>query len=107
VQIFSPLRIKVDTKEEMILQTLLDKHSRAILNVTKDCSKTATEICKECSIPLSTVYRRLSLLKHLKFLYVTCTIRPDGKKLSSYKNRIAEIHMSLNSDNLQVHTIYS
>ena len=91
----------------MILQTLLDKHCREILSVTRGCSKTATEISNECNIPLSTVYRRLDLLKNLKFLYVSYSIRLDGKKLSTYRNRVTEIHMSLDDDKLYVDTIYS
>jgi DNA-binding transcriptional ArsR family regulator len=104
VQILSPLRIKVNTREEQILQTLLDKHCRAILSITKENAMTASKICSECNIPLSTVYRRLRLLQELKLLHVSCTIRNDGKKLLSFQNKIAEINILLYDNQLLIQT---
>lgn len=102
MQILSPLRIKVETREEMILQILLDKHCREILTMTKKDPKAVKDICRECKIPLSTGYRRLSILKDLKFLDITYTIRPDGKKSALYKNRVKELHVYLDDDELCV-----
>jgi DNA-binding transcriptional ArsR family regulator len=95
VQILSPLKNKVNTREEKILQTLLDKHCRAILSMTKENAMTASKICSECDIPLSTVYRRLRLLQELKLLHVLCTIRNDGKKLLSFQNKITGLNILL------------
>lgn len=104
MQVWSPLRIKADTREEQILQILLDKHCRAILDTTQKYAKTSSEISSDCNIPLSTVYRRLKLLKDLKFLHVSCTIRSDGKKLSLFQNRTTGIHILLDNNQLQIHT---
>ena len=105
MQLFSPLRIKVDTREEMVLQALLDKHCREILSITKEYPRTAQDICKECQIPSSTTYRRLNLLKDLKFLEITYIIKTDGKKLALYRNRIKEMHVYLTDDVLCVNTV--
>ncbi|MDE1725507.1 MAG: helix-turn-helix transcriptional regulator [Thaumarchaeota archaeon] len=93
-----------ETKEELILHTLLDRHSRTILSVTKDEALTALKISENCNIPLSTVYRRLQLLRKLHFLHVSCTIRQDGKKLLSFQNKISGIDISWDQGQLQINT---
>jgi Fe2+ or Zn2+ uptake regulation protein len=104
VQILSPLRIKVNTRKEQILQTLLDKHCRTILSITKENAMTASKICLECNILLSTVYGRLRLLQKLKLLHVSCTIRNDGKKLLSFQNKITGINILLYNNQLLIQT---
>lgn len=102
--ILSPLRIKADTREEQILQTLLDKHCRTILSITKENTMTASKICEDCNIPLSTVYRRLKLLQELNLLDVFYTIRSDGKKLLTFQNKITGINIVLYENQLHINT---
>jgi len=107
VQVLSSLGNKSDKKEDLILRTLLDTHCRAILGATTEKPITAFDISLACDIPLSTVYRRLKTLRTLKFLHVSCTIRPDGKKLLFFQNRLVGIDISWNDSQLQISTNFS
>ncbi|MDE1839983.1 MAG: helix-turn-helix transcriptional regulator [Thaumarchaeota archaeon] len=98
---------KSDTNEDVILRTLLDVHCRAILGVTTGNPTSASAISLACNMPLSTVYRRLKILRTLKFLHVSCTIRPDGKKLLLFQNRLVGIDISWNDAKLQISTNFS
>ena len=102
MQILSPL--KVDTKEEQILQILSDKHCRSILSITKENVMTAAEICSNCDISPSTIYRKLKLLQKLNLLHVVYTIRSDGKKLSLFQSKIININIALCANQLQGYT---
>lgn len=106
MQNLSPLRITIDMEEEMILQILLDKNCRAILEATREKSKTVAEISGECNVPRSTIYRKLRLLKKLKFLHVLFKIGSNGKKLSSYKNKISGMNVLLRNSQLQIQMIF-
>ncbi|MGI0007863.1 MAG: helix-turn-helix domain-containing protein [Nitrosotalea sp.] len=107
MQVLSSLGNKSDKKEDLILKTLLDTHCRAILAVTTEKPITASAISLACNIPLSTVYRRLKTLRTLKFLHVSCTIRPDGKKLLFFQNRLVGVDISWNDKQLQISTNFS
>lgn len=107
MQVLSSVGIKSDTNEDVILRTLLDVHCRAILGVTTENPATASAISLACNMPLSTVYRRLKVLRTLKFLRVTCTLRPDGKKLLLFQNRLVGIDISWNDAKLQISTNFS
>lgn len=102
MQVLSSIGNKSDTKEDIILRTLLDGHCRAILGVTTGNPTTASAISLACNMPLSTVYRRLKILRTLKFLHVSCTLRPDGKKLLLFQNRLVGIDISWNDAKLQI-----
>ena len=104
MQILSPL--KVDTREEQILQILLDKHCRIMLNMTKENAMTAAEICSNCNISPSTIYRKLKLLQKLNLLHVAYTIS-DGKKSSSFQSKVININIALCENQLQVYTNFA
>lgn len=107
MQVLSSMGTKSDTNEDVILRTLLDGHCRAILGVTTGNPTTASAISLACNMPLSTVYRRLKILRTLKFLHVSCTLRPDGKKLLLFQNRLVGIDISWNDTKLQIRTNFS
>ncbi len=105
MQILSSL--KVDTREEQILQILLDKHCRIILGITKENAMTAAEICSNYDISPSTIYRKLKLLQKLNLLHVTYTIRSDGKKSSSFQSKVININIALCENQLPVYTNFA
>ena len=104
MQILSPVRVKVDTRDKQILRVLLDKQCLAILSVTKENAMTASMICSCCNISPSSAYRKLGLLRKLNLLRVTYTIQSDGKKSSSFQSKITRINILLSENQLQIHT---
>lgn len=104
MQILSPLRAKAHTREEKILQVLLDKQCLAILNITKEKTMTAPMICSCCDISPSTAYRKLKLLRKLNLLRTTYTIQPGGKKSMSFQNKITRINILLFEKQLCIHS---
>ncbi|MDE1844771.1 MAG: helix-turn-helix transcriptional regulator [Thaumarchaeota archaeon] len=104
MQILSPLRVKVDKREEQILRALLDKHCLSILSITKENAMTASMICSCCNISPSAAYRKLKLLQKLNLLRATYTIQPNGKKSMSFQSKIIRINILLCENQLQIHT---
>ena len=107
MQALSPLTVKIDTREKQILRALLDKHCLAILNITKENAMTASMICSCYDISPSVAYRKLRLLQKLNLLRATYTIQPNGKKSSSFQSKIIRISISLDENQLQIHTNFA
>ena len=49
--------------------------------------KTATQISFECDIPISTVYRKLRVLREKKFLHVSGFLNDRERRTKLYKKR--------------------
>ena len=101
-QLIQKWRIEDDSEKDAVLDILSDKYCRKILEYTTYSPKTAVEISTMCTIPISTVYRRLQDLQDNKMLRVSGSISEDGKKYFMYKSKIKEISSSFNGDSLQV-----
>lgn len=104
MQILSPLRVRVDSREKQILRVLSDKHCLAILSITKEDALTVSMICSCCNMSTSTAYRKLDLLQKLNFLRVRYTILSNGKKSTSFQCKITGINILLSENQLQIHT---
>jgi hypothetical protein len=48
------------------------------------------------------VYRKLHWLQNAELVYVFFKVRPDGKKIFLYKNRIRQIRSMFDGDHLEV-----
>lgn len=101
-QLMQKWRVEDDSEKDAVLDIVSDKYCRKILEYTTYNPKTAVEISRMCTIPISTVYRRLQDLQDNKMLRVSGAISEDGKKYFMYKSKIKEISSSFNGDSLQV-----
>ena len=71
------LRMKQESK--FISKSLSDQFCMGIISSIIDGPKTAVEIAKKTSIPISTVYRRLQFLQENKMLKTSGGLNKDGK----------------------------
>lgn len=90
---------------EMILQIVSDRYYRKILHSMIERPKSAFEISSECDILVSTVYRKLKMLKEFKIVYTRCMLTPDGKKRFLYQSRISSISATMSKDILDIKVI--
>ena len=75
----SIITIKDEARKEIYLQILSDQFCMRIISSIIDRPKTAVDIAKATSIPISTVYRRLQFLQENKMLKTSGGLNKDGK----------------------------
>ena len=73
------ITIKDEARKQIYLQILSDQFCMGIISSIIDGPKTAVEIAKTTSIPISTVYRRLQFLQENKILKTSGGLNKDGK----------------------------
>ena len=71
--------IKDDERKQIYFQILSDQFCMGIISSIIDNPKTAVEISKTTTIPISTVYRRLQFLQENKMLKTSGGLNKDGK----------------------------
>ena len=71
--------IKDDERKQIYFQILSDQFCMGIISSIIDKPKTAVEIAKTTTIPISTVYRRLQFLQEHKILKTSGGLNKDGK----------------------------
>ena len=71
--------IKDDERKQIYFQILSDQFCMGIISSIIDNPKTAVEIAKATTIPISTVYRRLQFLQENKMLKISGGLNKDGK----------------------------
>ena len=71
--------IKDDERKQIYFQILSDQFCMGIISSIIDKPKTAVEIAKTTTIPISTVYRRLQFLQENKMLKTSGGLNKDGK----------------------------
>ena len=76
---------------QKIIETLADHESRHLLFSIIRKPKTAAELSKQLSIPLSSVYKKLSDLEELTLIEIAKWMISDkGRRYRSYKSRISK-----------------
>ena len=75
----STITIKDEARKQIYLQILSDQFCMGIISSIIDGPKTAVDIAKTTSIPISTVYRRLQFLQENKMLKTSGGLNKDGK----------------------------
>ena len=75
----STTTIKDDERKQIYFQILSDQFCMGIISSIIDKPKTAVEISKTTTIPISTVYRRLQFLQEHKMLKTSGGLNKDGK----------------------------
>lgn len=89
-----------------ILKALSDEYSRNILNFTIEKPKSVVDIVKECSVPMTTAYRRVNDLTEHKLLKITGSIvTEDGKKYFLYQSRLKAIYVVFGLEALDVQIV--
>ncbi len=81
--------------EEILIELLGNKYSRAILSLTSSMECSALELCKELGIPLATVYRKLKLLEDTGLIrHVKTIINLSGNEEKFYRCAIRDVKVS-------------
>ncbi|MDH5463696.1 MAG: ArsR family transcriptional regulator [Nitrosopumilus sp.] len=107
MQILNQLKIEESESKESFLEVLSDKYCRSILEAIMDMPKSAIEVSREKSIPLSTVYRRIQLLHDSKMIQTSGVITEEGKRLFLYKSKIKEINTSFHDGKIDVNIVFN
>ena len=97
----STINIDDYDKKQIYLQIMSDKFCMRIISSIISNSKTAVEISKETTIPISTVYRRLQLLQENKVIKISGGIGKDGK-FFVYKSRLKTISAMFDGDTVRL-----
>jgi predicted transcriptional regulator len=107
MQILNQLKIEEPERKESFLEVLSDKYCRSILEAIMDTPKSAIEISRDKSIPLSTVYRRIQLLHDSKMIQTSGVITEEGKRLFLYKSKIKEVNTSFRDGKIEVNIVFN
>ena len=107
MQILNQLKIEESESKESFLEVLSDKYCRSILQAIMDSPKSAIEVSRKKSIPLSTVYRRIQLLHDSKMIQTSGVITEEGKRLFLYKSKIKEINTSFHDGKIDVDIVFN
>ena len=90
----------------LMLREISDKVTYSILTSTMNSSKTASEICYEYKLPLSSTYKKIQKL-HKSGLISIEKIQFDskGKKILYYRSKIKSLEVNLNQQGLALQLI--
>ncbi len=90
-------------KEEILIDLLGDKYSRAILSMTSGMECSALQLYKELGIPLATVYRKLKLLEDSGLIkHVKTIIHLSGNEEKYYRCAVHEAKVNFYKGTLSV-----
>jgi transcription initiation factor IIE alpha subunit len=89
-----------------MLREIADKVTYSIISSTMNSSKTASEICSEYKLPLSSTYRKIQKLYNTGLISID-KIRFDskGKKILYYRSQIKSLEVNLNQQGLALQLI--
>tara|TARA_B100002049_G_C15779564_1_gene250162 strand:- start:159 stop:497 length:339 start_codon:yes stop_codon:yes gene_type:complete len=90
-----------DDRKQIYIRMVSDRFSIKIITAIINNSKTAVEISKETSIPISTVYRRIKFLQENKLIKVSGGINKNGK-FFVYQSKIKEVEITFNGRSIKV-----
>ena len=83
--------------EEMLIELLGNKSSRAILSLTSRMECSALQLCIELGIPLTTVYRKLKVLEETGLIkHVKTIINLSGNEEKFYRCSINAVTVNFN-----------
>lgn len=77
-----------------VLQSLDDSKCRSILKLLRE-PKSASELCDECGLSSSTVYRKLELLRESALVREYTEVRRDGPNPTLYERDFTDISISI------------
>ncbi|MFZ0511827.1 MAG: hypothetical protein WAM14_09495 [Candidatus Nitrosopolaris sp.] len=80
----------------ILLQELVDRNTCRIIMSTMDLAKTASQICQENELPISSTYKKIRNLYEAGLISVEkINIDSKGKKVLLYRSRIKSLEISL------------
>ncbi len=83
--------------EEMLIELLGNKSSRAILSLTSRMECSALQLCIELGIPLTTVYRKIKVLEDTGLIkHVKTIINLSGNEEKYYRCSINAVTVNFN-----------
>lgn len=83
--------------EEMLIELLGNKSSRAILSLTSRMECSALQLCLELGIPLTTVYRKLKVLEESGLIkHVKTVINLSGNEEKYYRCSVNAVTVNFN-----------
>ncbi len=89
--------------ENLLIEILADKHSRAILSISTDMEFSACWLIQELGIPKATVYRKLKLLEDTGLIkHVKTVINLSGNEEKYYRCLLNDATVNLISGKLSV-----
>ena len=86
-----------DASLPTVLRSLDDDHCRAILALL-DGPRSASELCEECELSSSTVYRKLELLRESGLVREYTEVRRDGPNVTLYERDFSEITVGVDEE---------
>ncbi len=89
--------------EEIFIELLGNKYTRAILSLTSNMECSALQLCRELNIPLATVYRKLRVLENTGLIkHVKTIIHLSGNEEKYYRCAVQDVKLSFNKGILSV-----
>jgi len=89
--------------EDVLIEILGNKSSRAILSLTSRMECSAIQLCQELGIPLTTVYRKIKVLEETGLIkHVKTIINLSGNEEKYYHCVIEAINVNFNKGMLSV-----
>ncbi|WP_084157162.1 winged helix-turn-helix domain-containing protein [Haladaptatus cibarius] len=84
-----------------VLKSLEDDKCRTILTLL-DKPKSASELCEECALSSSSVYRKLDLLRESMLVREYTEVRRDGPNATLYERNFTDISISVTDDEFTI-----
>ena len=84
-----------------VLDALDDPDCRSILSEIAE-PMTANELSDACSIPQSTLYRKLSLLSEASLVRELIEAGPEGGRITRYERDVTDVTVSVTDDDFAV-----
>lgn len=84
-----------------VLKSLDDDKCRTILTLLTE-PKSASELCEECGLSSSTVYRKLDLLRESMLVREYTEVRRDGPNVTLYERDFTDISISVTDDEFTI-----
>lgn len=86
-----------DPALQTVLKTLDDEKCRTILTLLNN-PKSAGDLCEECDLSSSTVYRKLELLRESMLVREYTEVRRNGPNATLYERDFTDISISITND---------
>jgi|GEM_PF-731934 hypothetical protein len=95
-----------DSNVLLMLREIADKVTYSIITSTMNSPKTASEICCEYRLPLSSTYKKIQKLQKSGLISIE-KIQFDvkGKKILYYRSKIKSLEVNLNQQGLALQLI--
>ena len=100
------MKITDNALREKIAQAMGDADSPRILHAIRGVPKNAQEISGETGIPLSSIYRKLAILKNAGLAYVkSFEITQEGKRQDLFVAAVTEVRINMNGERVELELI--